>query len=52
MGADAQTEALRRIAQEMLVTLVDAQLAEVLGAGLSARTGARPGCHHGGKVHS
>ncbi len=49
---DALTEAWRRKAQYLLMTLIDGQLAEVAGTGVSARTGARHGYHHGSQVHS
>ena len=52
LGCDPLTEALRTRIQEMIVTLVDAELTEVLAAVPYQRTGARRGYRHGSQWRS
>ncbi len=52
LGPDALTEALRANVREMIMTLVDAEVAETLAACPYERTGVRRGYRHGSKVRT
>ncbi len=52
LGPDALTEALRAKVREMIMTLVDAEVAETLAACPYERTDVRRGSRHGSKVRT